>query len=62
DRFGLRLLGLDREFVAMVLDHEGDVDALARAAWPGHRRFPIWNRLGYCFVDPDPRKGRQPWR
>ena len=46
-------MGLDPEFLAMVTAHRVDIDALARAEWPGHRRFPIWNRLGYCLVDPD---------
>lgn len=52
DRLGLRLLGLDPEFIAMVFGHRLDVDALAREVYPGHRRFAIWNRLGYCLVDP----------
>ena len=51
DRWGLRAMGLDPEFLAMVTDHRVDIDSLARAEWPGHRRFPIWNRLGYCLVD-----------
>lgn len=57
DRWGLRLMGLDQEFIEMVLGHRVDLDALARAILPGHRRFPIWNRLGYCLVDPAPRGG-----
>ncbi len=52
DRWGLRAMGLDPEFLAMVFNHRVDIDALARAEWPRHRRFPIWNRLGYCLVDP----------
>lgn len=46
----LRATGLDREFVAMVLDHRADADAAARREWPGVRRFPIWGRMGYCLV------------
>ena len=46
----LRATGLDREFVEMVLTHRADVDAAAAREWPGHRRFRIWNRLGYCLV------------
>jgi len=46
----LRATGLDREFVAMILNHHADLDAAARREWPGHRRFPIWSRLGYCLV------------
>jgi SAM-dependent methyltransferase len=55
EHWSLRALGLAPEFVAMVLGHRLDLDAIARREWPGHRRFPIWNRLGYCLVDPDPR-------
>jgi SAM-dependent methyltransferase len=51
DRLWLRLVGLDREFVAMVFETPPRVEAAARAVWPGHRRVPIWNRLGYCLVD-----------
>ena len=45
------MLGLDREFIAMVLSLRLDLDALARRVWPSHRRRPIWNRLGYCLVE-----------
>ncbi len=51
DRWGLQCMGLEPEFVSMVLDHRVDMDALARSEWPRHRRYPIWNRLGYCLVD-----------
>lgn len=51
DRWGLRLLGLDRDFIAMVLDYHSDIDAAARAVFPQHQRIPIWNRLGYCLVN-----------
>jgi SAM-dependent methyltransferase len=47
----LRALGLDPEFVAMVLEHKLDIDVLARRQWPCHKRVHIWNRLGYCLVD-----------
>jgi hypothetical protein len=52
DRWALRAMGLDAEFVAMVQNYQLDVPAVAAEALPGHRRFPIWNRLGYCLVDP----------
>jgi SAM-dependent methyltransferase len=58
DRWLLRRMGLDCEFVEMVYSLRVDLDALARRAWPNHRRLPIWNRLGYCWVDPDPRSLR----
>lgn len=51
DRWGLRAMGLDREFVAMVFETPGIVEPIARSVWPRHRRVPIWNRLGYCLVD-----------
>jgi SAM-dependent methyltransferase len=62
DRWLLEAIGLDPEFIAMVLDRQFDIDSLARAAMPDHRRFAIWNRLGYCLVDPDPRRGPQTCR
>jgi SAM-dependent methyltransferase len=51
DTFGLRLMGLDPDFVSMVFDTPARVEACARDVWPRHRRIPIWNRLGYCLVD-----------
>ena len=51
DTIGLRLMGLDPDFVSMVFDTPARVETLARDVWPGHRRIPIWNRLGYCLVD-----------
>jgi SAM-dependent methyltransferase len=51
DIWGLRLLGLDRDFLDMVLHDPADVAAAARSVWPRHRRVPIWNRLGYCLID-----------
>jgi SAM-dependent methyltransferase len=54
DRWGLQMIGLDSDFIEMVFGHQVDIDALARQEWPGHRRYTIWNRLGYCLVDPDP--------
>lgn len=50
DACWLRLTGLAPEFVAMVLDTPPRVEEAAREVWPGHRRVPIWNRLGYCLV------------
>jgi SAM-dependent methyltransferase len=58
DAWCLRRMGLDPEFVAMALGLRLDVDALAAREWPGHRRYPIWSRLGYCLVDPAPAKRR----
>jgi SAM-dependent methyltransferase len=57
DRWGLRAMGLDVEFVAMAQNYQIDVASVVRSAWTGYRRFPIWNRLGYCLVSPDPTPG-----
>ncbi len=58
DAWLLRAMGLDREFVRMVLGLRLDIDALRRREWPHARRLPIWHRLGYCLVDPDPERAR----
>ncbi len=55
DSLFLRAMGLDPDFVTMVLSLRLDIDTLARRVWPRSRRFRIWHRLGYCLVDPDPR-------
>jgi SAM-dependent methyltransferase len=60
ERWSLRATGLDPAFVEMVLSHRINIPALARSIWPGHRLVPIWNRLGYCLVDPDPWPVRPP--
>ena len=60
DAWWLRALGLDREFVDMVLNLQFDPDAVFRATWPGSVRYPIWFGLGYCFVDRNPRVGVDP--
>jgi SAM-dependent methyltransferase len=52
DACWLRLLGLDREFVRMVLDFEVDLEALSLRVWPGATRHRIWHGLGYCLVNP----------
>lgn len=51
DEFALRLMGLGAEFIEMVFETPARVESAAREVWPGHRRIPIWNRLGYCLVD-----------
>jgi SAM-dependent methyltransferase len=50
DAAWFRLLGLDRDFAAMVIEHRLDLDALLQTAWPGARRTSIWHGLGYCIV------------
>jgi SAM-dependent methyltransferase len=49
DAAWLRLLGLDREFVDMVLDQRIDLAALFPEE-QGWRRSSIWRGLGYCAV------------
>ena len=49
DAAWLRLLGLDREFVDMVLDQRIDLAALFPEG-EGWRRSSIWRGLGYCAV------------
>ncbi len=51
DAWWLRLLGLDREFVNMVLDFDVDLKALAERVWPDATRHRIWHGLGYCLVN-----------
>ncbi len=52
DAWWLRLLGLDREFVDMVLKFDVDLRALFGRVWPGSARHRIWHGLGYCLVNP----------
>ena len=56
DKFWLRQLGLDAEFVDMVLQYDVDLRALTDRVWPDAARRPIWNRLGYCLIHPDPER------
>ena len=51
DAWWLRLLGLDRDFVNMVLEFDVDLEALAERVWPQAARHRIWHGLGYCLVD-----------
>ena len=46
----LRRVGLDREFAAMAVENEFDVDRFGSEEWPNHARRKIWKRLGYCLV------------
>ena len=50
DAWWLRLLGLDREFVNMVLSFDVDLEALVGRVWPDAVRPRIWHGLGYCIV------------
>ena len=56
DAWWLRALGLDREFVDMVLKFDVDLGGRGPARpGPTATGVPIWNRLGYCLV----RSGRR---
>ena len=56
DKYWLRQLGLDAGFVDMVLEFDIDLRALTSQVWPDAARRPIWNRLGYCLIHPDPER------
>jgi SAM-dependent methyltransferase len=58
DKLWLRRLGLDAEFVDMVLQYNVDLRALVDRVWPGSARRPIWNRLGYCLIHPNPERSQ----
>jgi SAM-dependent methyltransferase len=51
DAWWLRKLGLDREFVRMVLEFNVDLASLAHRVWPQHTRHRIWHGMGYCLVE-----------
>jgi SAM-dependent methyltransferase len=51
DAWWLHKLGLDREFVAMVLAFDIDLGALFSRVWPEATRHRIWHGMGYCLVN-----------
>jgi SAM-dependent methyltransferase len=51
DGWWLRGLGLDADFVRMVLNFDVDLFSLIERAWPRANRHRIWRGSGYCFVD-----------
>ncbi len=51
DAWWLRKLGLDREFVKMVLAFDIDLPALCSRVWPQATRHRIWHGMGYCYVN-----------
>jgi SAM-dependent methyltransferase len=51
DAWWLHKLGLDREFVKMVLEFNVDLKALVSRVWPHHARHRIWRGMGYCLVE-----------
>jgi SAM-dependent methyltransferase len=50
DAWWLRGLGLDREFVEMVLSFDVDLVELAGRVCPEAVRYRIWHGMGYCWV------------
>ncbi len=50
DAWWLRLLGLDRAFVEMVLGFDEDLVGLVNRVCPDARRHRIWHGMGYCLV------------
>jgi SAM-dependent methyltransferase len=50
DAWWLRLLGLDRAFVEMVLGFDVDLVSLVNRVWPDAIRHRIWHGMGYCLV------------
>ena len=51
DAWWLGKLGLDREFVNMVLEFDVDLLDLTGRVWPKLARHRIWHGMGYCLVD-----------
>jgi SAM-dependent methyltransferase len=51
DAWWLNKLGLDHEFVEMVLAFDVDLTGLFAKVWPGATRHRIWHGLGYCVVN-----------
>ena len=51
DAWWLRKLGLDREFVKMVLAFDVDLTAIFNRVWPQATRHRIWHGMGYCIVN-----------
>ena len=51
DAWWLHKLGLDREFVKMVLAFDIDLQALFSRVWPHAPLHRIWHGMGYCVVN-----------
>ena len=54
DAWWLRKLGLDADFVEMVLESSLDLRSLIDIVSPSAQWFSIWLGLGYCLVDTAP--------
>jgi SAM-dependent methyltransferase len=51
DAWWLRKLGLDRDFVEMVIKLDVDLTAIFARVLPNATRYRIWHGLGYCVCD-----------
>jgi SAM-dependent methyltransferase len=51
DAWWLRKIGLDSDFVDMILGFDVDLGGLFDRVWPQAARHRIWRRLGYCVVN-----------
>ena len=50
DAWWLGRLGLDRDFVKMVLEFDVDLFERVERVWPRADRHRIWHGMGYCFT------------
>ena len=48
-RFWSHKLGVEPDFIDMMLDYRDDPEADIVQGWPGAIRHSIWSRLGYCY-------------
>jgi ubiquinone/menaquinone biosynthesis C-methylase UbiE len=57
DAWWMRRVGLPSDFVQLVMQTQIDPDALMRDHLSSSAsRVSIWRGLGYCLVDPDPKR------
>ena len=49
-RFWSHKLGVEPDFIDMMLDYRVDPEAAIVQSWPGATRHAIWSRLGYCYA------------
>ena len=49
-RFWSHKLGVEPDFMDMMLDYQDDPEATIVQSWPGATRHAIWSRLGYCHA------------
>ena len=49
-RYWAHKLGVEPDFIDMMLDYTDDPEAAIVQNWPGATRRAIWSRLGYCYA------------